>query len=86
MAQQEAKVYVEAESNITGDVVLTLADVRKRRVLTEKFGDHAIKLKLAQLEKIGFPPRFIDDLKFGRPVRFRMNEGGFVHLLSGGKI
>lgn len=78
------KVVVEAESGPAGNVVLTLKDVRKRRALTQQFGDHAARVNLSTLSKIGFPDRYIDDLKFGRPVQFRMNEQGFVRLLSSG--
>ena len=76
------KVWVEAES-APGGAVLSLRDVRQRRALQEEFGRHNVTLPTNELQHMGFPPRFLDDLEQGRPVQFKMKHSAYVGLLGG---
>lgn len=75
------KVWVEAESTPDG-AVLSLKDVRQRRSLQKEFGQHNVSVPFSDLQKMGFPPRYIEDLNKGRPVQFKMNHPAYVLLLA----
>lgn len=77
-----AKVLVEAKSAGNGDgIVLSLADVRKRRALLQRHGRHIVFTSPHRLSN--FPTQFMADLQKGRPVRFKMHEDVFESMLGG---
>jgi hypothetical protein len=83
MSLPTEKVWVEAERTQPGIAILTLGDVRKRRALMEKRGRHNVTLPFSEMEALGFPPKFLEDLEHGRPIRFKMFEIAYESLLFG---
>lgn len=78
----EEKVWVEAEQTPGGNVVLSLADVRQRRVLVQKYGRHNVYTEVSNLKN--FPEKYIKELSRGWPVRFKMFPSAFEMLISSG--
>lgn len=79
----EEKVWVEAEQAGDGSsVVLSLADVRKRRELVRRYGKHNVFTSPHRLNN--FPPQFMSELREGWPVRFKMYESVYESMLNGG--
>ena len=76
------KIFVEAEQDGPDHAILTVKDITVRRQLKKKFGNHHARLTRAKLKKIGFPEGSLKDIDAGRPVRFRMNPGGYIALLE----
>lgn len=77
----DEKVWVEAEQHGAGAVVLTLVDVAKRRRIYQKYGNHNVNTVIEQLQH--FPMQFLERLRQGYPVRFKMYESAFEKMVTG---
>jgi hypothetical protein len=78
------KVWVEAEQDGHGDIVLTLVDVAQRRRVNQQYGSHNVRTTLKQVKN--FPQYFVDKLQQGYPVRFKMFQHAFEEMLTGHSI
>jgi hypothetical protein len=75
------KVWVEAEQDKDGKIVLSLSDVAKRRRLVASRGKHNVFLQ--NLSKLAnFPTQYTEKLKQGYPVKFLMNEVAYETMLG----